>query len=367
VERWDVVVVGGGPAGAAAALAAVRTGARVLVLDRADFPRDKVCGDAVAPEAFDVLAGLGVATGPLTDGYPPVPRLSLCSPGGAVVERATERPAYVIPREVLDARLLAAALAAGAEFRRHLVRRIELGTDAVVVDGTVEAGVLVGADGAESVVRRALGLGTNAPDRLAVAIRGYAPTGAEGALHLVTTAQRWPAYAWSFPIGDGRANVGYGELVSGGANRAQLLDGLHRLLPDAEPDQLRAHRLPLSTGRPRQPDGRVLLAGDAAGLINPLTGEGIFYAVLSGSLAGRAAGHGADAGALLRHAMSRRLGRHLRSSSAASQLSRWPRLMDAAVRAAAAEQRVFDDVVALGLGDGRLTARTLAAAVRRLV
>jgi len=366
VERWDVVVVGGGPAGAAAALAAVGTGARVLVLDRADFPRDKVCGDAVAPEAFDVLAGLGMGVTALTEGYPPVPRLSLRSPGGAVVERAPARPAFVIPREVLDARLLAAALHAGAQFRRHVVRRVEPGADGVVVDGALEAGVLIGADGAESVVRRALGLGTNASGRLAVAIRGYAPATEEDALHLVTTAQRWPAYAWSFPIGDGRANVGYGELVSGGANRAQLVEGLHRLLPGAEPGELRAHRLPLSTGRPRQPDGRVLLAGDAAGLINPLTGEGIFYAVLSGSLAGAAATSGAGAGSVLRTAMGHRLGAHLRSSSAASQLSRWPRLMDAAFRAAAAEQRVFDDVVALGLGDGRLTARALVAAVRRL-
>jgi geranylgeranyl reductase family protein len=366
VERWDVVVVGGGPAGAAAALAAVGTGARVLVLDRADFPRDKVCGDAVAPEALDVLADLGMDVTALTAGYPPVPRLSLRSPGGAVVERATVRPAFVIPREVLDARLLAAALQAGAQFRRQGVRRVEPGADGVVIDGALEAGVLIGADGAESVVRRALGLGTNAPGRLAVAIRGYAPATTDGTLLLATTTQRWPAYAWSFPIGDGRANVGYGELVSGGANRTQLVEGLHRLLPGTEPQALRAHRLPLSTGRPRQPDGRVLLAGDAAGLINPLTGEGIFYAVLSGSLAGRAAGRGPDSGALLRHAMSRRLGRHLRSSSAASQLSRWPRLMDAAFRAAAAEQRVFDDVVALGLADGRLTARTLSAAVRRL-
>src|SRR5204862_4693226 len=115
-----------------------------------------------------------------------------------------------------------------------------------------------------------------------------------------------------------------------GANRAQLVDGLHRLLPDAAPDALRAHRLPLSTGRPRQPDGRVLLAGDAAGLINPLTGEGIFYAVLSGSLAGRACEHGAAAGAEFRRSLADRLGAHLRSTSAASQLSRWPRLMDAA-------------------------------------
>jgi flavin-dependent dehydrogenase len=110
----------------------------------------------------------------------------------------------------------------------------------------------------------------------------------------------------------------------------------------------------------------VLLAGDAQSLVNPLTGEGIFYAVLSGALAGAAAAHGAGAGRVYRGLLRRRLGRHLRASGTASQLSRWPAVMDAAVRAAAEDQRVFDDVVSLGLADGRLTARTLAGAARRL-
>ncbi|MGY1815406.1 geranylgeranyl reductase family protein [Blastococcus sp. SYSU D00820] len=370
MEHRDVVVVGGGPAGAAAALAArrARPGASVLVLDRADFPRDKVCGDGVAPEALDVLAVLGVDPAALTAGYPAVPCLSLRAPRGAAVERRTARPSHVVPREVLDARILAAALAAGAEFRRRTVRTVLDDGDGVVVDGTLRAGVLIGADGAESVVRRALGVPRNRDDRLAVAIRGYAPEPPvrPGVQVLVTTEQRWPAYAWSFPLGDGRANVGYGELVSGGATRAALVEGLQRLLPGVEPGPLRAHRLPLSTGRPRQPDGRVLLAGDAASLINPLTGEGIFYAVLSGALAGAAAAAGAGSGAAYRRALRRRLAGHLRSSSAASALSRWPSVMDAAVRAAAADQRVFDDVVALGLADGRLGARTLLGAARHL-
>ena len=113
MEHWDVVVVGGGPAGAACAAAARRASpsARVLILDRAEFPRDKVCGDGIAPEALDVLAGLGIDPAALTDGYPAVPRLRLRSPGGAEVERAMHRPASVVPRAVFDERLLTAALA----------------------------------------------------------------------------------------------------------------------------------------------------------------------------------------------------------------------------------------------------------------
>ena len=370
MEHWDVVVVGGGPAGAACAAAARRAvpTARVLVLDRADFPRDKVCGDGIAPEALDVLSGLGIDADALTAGYPAVARLRLRSPGGTTVERVMHRPAVVVPRAVFDARLLTAALASGAELRRHVVRRVAVHEDRVELDGAFTAGVVVGADGAESVVRRALGVAPNGPAQLAIAIRGYAPVpaGLDGVQAILTTERRWPAYAWSFPLGDGRANVGYGELVSGGVNREGLLAGLDRLLPGVAAVELKAHRLPLSTGRPRQPDGRVLLAGDAASLINPLTGEGIFYAVLSGALAGAAAVRGAGAGAAYRGALRRRLGRHLRHSATASWASHWPRVMDAAFRAASGDQRVFDDVVRLGLADGRLTRRALTAAARRL-
>jgi menaquinone-9 beta-reductase len=363
---WDVAVVGAGPAGSAAALAARRAGASVLLLDRADFPRDKPCGDGIAPHTLDVLAGLGVTD--VTEGHAPVPALRLVGPDGAAVARPLPRAAYTVPREVFDARLVATAVAAGAELRRHTVRRIEPTGDGVTLDGRWSARTVIGADGASSVVRRALGYGPNPHGHLAIAIRGYAAAlPGDPEQLIVTTRARWPAYAWSFPIGDGRANVGYGEVLRGRAlSRAYLLDRLDHLLPGTDPTRLRAHHLPLSTRRPPAGRGPLLLAGDALSLVNPFTGEGIFYAVLSGSLAGAAAAE-PDPARRYAAALGRRLGRHLRHSGATAWLSRAPRFVDAVVRAAYRDAAVFGRVVDLGLGDGTLDPRTLGRVARELV
>lgn len=371
---WDLAIVGSGPAGSAAAIGALRVdpSMRVALLDRAGFPRDKSCGDGIAPQVIDLLDGAGV-TG-IVDGHVPVPRLRL-DRGPFGVDRTMVRPTWVIPRTVFDTRLVDAAQAAGATLLRHRVRDLSSGAS-IVLDGEVEARTLVGADGAHSIVRRALGL---PPGPMAVALRGYAPTPPEraGAQVIVYDTARQPAYAWSFDRGDGLANVGYGELIGHGRDRptkAQFMERLEVLLPGATDGGTRwkGQQLPLSTGRWRPPAGRVMLAGDAAGLVNPMTGEGIYYAVATGLAAGRAAaearlaGDPATAGARYAHATERLLAGHLRHVAAAAWLSRHRRVVEAGLRASSADQRVFDDLVELGLARGRITTIMVRGLVREL-
>jgi len=388
----DIVVVGAGPAGAAAALRALHEdpSLRVLLLDRSDFPRDKSCGDGIAPHVLTALAEVGAAD--VVAGWKPLTRLEL-SHGDVRVEGAMEREVHVVPRAVFDARLVERAVAAGAELRRHRVTSIA--TEPLVVSGELTARVVVGADGAHSLVRERL-LGRRRESR-ALAIRGYAPVtpALRGRQVIRYGDRRQPSYAWAFDRGDGLANVGYGELLPGesrgsgsgsaaggvggaGAapSRRLLLDQLEHLIPGAAQtgEGWLGHHLPLSTWRWDQPDGPVLLAGDAAGLVNPMTGEGIYYAVATGILAGRTAaqavrrGRPDAAGAVHRTRVRRLLGRHLRHTWLASRLAQSPRVVDAGITAATRDRRVFDTLVEIGLGDGlidRHLATGLASALTR--
>lgn len=369
---WDLVVVGGGPAGAAAALRAaqLRPGARVLLLDKADFPRDKACGDGIAAHGRDELDSLGLPG--LLDDYRPTSRLSVVSPGGLRVSATAARPNHVVPRLVFDARLVAAARERGVVVRRRRVRAVVAEGTHVLVDGSIRARVVVAADGANSTVRRLIGMAATPPGHTAIAVRGYADVPADDDAQLIAMQKEgWPAYAWSFPIGDGTANVGFGLLLprlhAAGAPGRQVLHGrLAELLPDRPARDLRAHHLPLSTGRPRPGAGRVLLAGDAASLVNPLTGEGIYYALLSGRLAGEAAVEAAaDPLPAYRRALRAALGRHLRTTDVLARLAQSPGFIDAAIGTAAHRKEVFDLLVEVGLGAGTVPLPLALAVARR--
>lgn len=379
--RWDLVVVGAGPAGAVAALAAMVADpdAKVLLMDRAAFPRDKCCGDGIAPHVLDVLGPLGAAD--VVAAWTPLHRLEL-SRSRRTVRGHLARPVWVIPRRVFDALLVARAVIAGARLVHHRVREVRVDAEGVLVDRRYRARTLVAADGVRSTVRHSLG--RPPPRRRAIAVRGYAPTAADRAGAQViryADGHAQPSYAWAFDRGDGLSNVGYGELVADQqhTSRRHLVERLEALLPGATADagQWRGHHLPLSGwgwGKSEQPDGPVLYAGDAAGLVNPMTGEGIYYAVATGALAGRTAITAVRrdrpplAGHQHRRAVRHLLEEHLHHTWLASRLTRHAAVVDAGIAAAAADQRTFDDLVELGLGDGRLTPRlvgSLAAGLAR--
>ena len=167
--------------------------------------------------------------------------------------------------------------------------------DEIVLNGTSRPRSSSARTAPTRCVRAHLGLPYG---RRALAIRGYAPTPPDrrGTQVIRYGDRRQPAYAWAFDRGDGLSNVGYGELLPADGegdppSRALLLDQLEQLLPGSVDagEHWKGHHLPLSGWRWEQPDGRLLLTGDAAGLINPMTGEGIYYAIATGIAAGRSA------------------------------------------------------------------------------
>ena len=189
--------------------------------------------------------------------------------------------------------------------------------------------------------------------------------------------RRQPAYAWAFDRGDGLSNVGYGELLPADGDgdppsRALLLDQLEQLLPGSVDagEHWKGHHLPLSGWRWEQPDGRLLLAGDAAGLINPMTGEGIYYAIATGIAAGSPRCAPCATAATRARCTGRRsatlLGRHLKHTWVASRLAEHPVIVDGGIRVARRDRRVFDELVELGLGDGRISGRLVRGLVAGL-
>jgi geranylgeranyl reductase family protein len=304
VERRDLVVIGAGPAGSAAAMRAARAGARVTVFEKGPAGRDKVCGDGLTPRAVAALSELKIdlEDAHRIDGLRMIAnrtRRQLPWPG-------TDRfPAHgaVWPRRRLDARLAEAAQEAGAEVRWSTEALPVLEGDRVV---GVEAGgeriaadLVVLATGAPGAASRLVGADRVAEEPFGLAIRAYAPSPrhADRYLEACLTLRDHhgtpvPGYGWMFPAGDGTVNIGVGALSTMKGfkklNLNRLLDDYRTLVRDEwglgdYVEKPRAWRLPMSTQR-RHGAGWVAI-GDAAGLVNPMNGEGIDYGLESGILA----------------------------------------------------------------------------------
>jgi geranylgeranyl reductase family protein len=293
VSRYDVLVAGAGPAGSATAIRLARAGARVLLADRARFPRDKPCGGGLTGRA---LKQAPCDVTPVVEHV--VDTFELRLRFGRSFRRSSRTPLILMTqRRRLDAYLAEQAVAAGAEFRDGArVDAIELGGSeihATVGGQPVRAGVLIGADGANGVVARAAGLDPGV-------VRGVALEGnvAWSALDreryertaVVELGQPGGGYGWVFPKGD-HANLGVGGWEREGP---QLRDHLARLavahgISIEKLTDVRGHRLPMRrVGAATPAGGRVLLVGDAAGLVDPLSGDGIYESFTSARLAAEA-------------------------------------------------------------------------------
>ncbi len=320
----DVIVVGAGPAGSAAAWALQQAGRQAVVLEKAAFPREKVCGDGLTPRGVKALQDLGMDTSPKA-GW--VRHKGLRVHGGGVVTevdwpRLQNWPDHslVMRRSELDARLATHAAAAGARVHTEVTVTEPLLDDAGRVAGVhAQAGpdrepqvwrapLVVSAEGLSGRLAKALGLVRREDRPLGVAVRRYVRSrrAADDYLDISfdLTAEgpsrdSMPGYGWIFGMGDGTANVGYGLLDTrrgtGADHRAVLRTWLDTLPAEeglGEEDAatpLRGAGLPMALNRGPAYTRGLLLAGDAAGTVNPFNGEGISYALETGRLAGETA------------------------------------------------------------------------------
>ena len=289
MKRYDAIVVGAGPAGSVTALRLAQEGASVLLLDRAKFPRDKPCGGGLT---YRAVRELPVDVTPVVEDV--VDRFEFSFRYRGRFERKSAATIILMTqRRRLDAFLAEQAQEAGAELREGVKVSSVTEDGAVVAAGeTLRAGVVVGADGVNGITARALGLGTGY--RYGVALEGnvayrHASEDRYRGRAVLELGVVPGGYGWVFAKGD-HVNVGVGGWDSEGP---RLRAHLHRLceahrIPLGAVEETRGYRLPLRRRDDALRKGRVLLAGDAAGLVDPLSGDGMYEAFVSARLAANA-------------------------------------------------------------------------------
>ncbi|MGK2901387.1 MAG: menaquinone reductase [Mycobacterium sp.] len=315
--KADVVVVGAGPAGSSAAAWAARAGRDVLVIDSAQFPRDKACGDGLTPRAIAELRRLGL--GDWLNGQ--ISHHGLRMSGfGADVQIPWPGPSFpstssAVPRTELDDRIRTVASDDGANMMLGAkvvdVRHDSTGrvSELVLDDGSeIGVGELIVADGARSTLGRTLGRTWHQETVYGVAVRGYIATPRANepwiTSHLELRSPEGkvlPGYGWIFPLGNGEVNIGVGALATVKRPSDAALRPLMSYYCDLRREEWGFEGQPRAGLSALLPMGGAvsgvagpnwMLIGDAAACVNPLNGEGIDYGLETGRLAAQLLGSG---------------------------------------------------------------------------
>jgi geranylgeranyl reductase family protein len=309
IKRHDVIVIGAGPAGSASAYYLAQHGISALLLDKAQFPRDKTCGDGLTPRALAVLDDMGLLTTIEQLGYKNS-SMRVIAPSGKDITLGirTSDPRYpymlVVPRMLLDDRLRQAAVDAGASFQGGCeVLTIEQTPQDIVVYAQqagqavqYRARLLIIATGASIKLLRSIGIIKHTPPMMLAARTYYQnlPQN-QGQIAVDFKHVPLPGYGWIFPNSATSANIGAGIMPSQRTRNVTGQQAFRQLLnsPEIQNYLQQAQQsspikgFPLRTDFDRAPSfaPNILLVGEAVGLTNPLTGEGIDYALESGRIA----------------------------------------------------------------------------------